>query len=74
MCNMQKVSFFCLDPKSRQQLNRLIPFIKLGLNFLDQLNTCIFYYHGVYLQLAKRLTRVAYLRHDPTNQPQASFR
>jgi hypothetical protein len=61
------------DPKARQQLIRLIPFLQLSLTFLDRLNKCIFYYRGVFLHLAKRLSRVAYLRQGNA-QPRASFR
>jgi len=68
---IQKVVVF----KDKEKEERLRLLLLKSLGFLDALHTCIFYYKGVYNDLAKRLTGIKYVKAGKeSTDVKASFR
>jgi len=46
------------------KIKDLLPLMEDVASFVDKINVCIFYFHGVFYHLAKRLTGVRYVKYN----------
>ena len=64
-----------IDQKSTKKIEIIFESIEKCLDFVEKLNICIFYFHGTFYHLSKRLTGIGYVKYAGfSSQPQDTTR
>ena len=62
------------DKEAVRRISNLLPVLEQMKEYVDKINVCIFYFHGSFYHLAKRLTGISYVKYIGADSKQDTTR
>eukprot|EP00090_Calanus_glacialis_P046307 TRINITY_DN9037_c0_g1_i1.p1 TRINITY_DN9037_c0_g1~~TRINITY_DN9037_c0_g1_i1.p1 ORF type:complete len:298 (-),score=42.45 TRINITY_DN9037_c0_g1_i1:98-991(-) len=62
------------DKEAVRRISNLLPVLEQMTEYVDKINVCIFYFHGSFYHLAKRLTGISYVKYIGADSKQDTTR